>query len=182
MTDTQKHETFGYELAEKGKLWFFGHVFDDFESYIKAYWNKTQSEECDDSYDESFRIDYIEKQFEDDFDVEDDRRLELENDGDADAFYYDKEHVNAFTIKHYRENKDAVMKDVRDGSLGNGGGLIWDWGISDDPGEMTIETLAQWTWKYYTRPYYSQMIKENFSADLGVPLDEIQKEHISVNG
>jgi len=178
-------QVFAYEETTKSKLSFFSLIFDDFEGYIQSYWETTQSEKWDDVdvLPESFRIDYIDNQFTEDFEDEDDRRLAIElQGGDEDAYWTDFEHVNTFTIKFYQENKEAVMKDVRDGKRGNGGGVIWDWGLSDDLEEITITTLARWSWIYHSRSYYSWMIKENFSCDTGIPLEEIQKENISING
>ena len=168
-TTTTPTQVFAYEETPESKLSFFSLIFDDFEGYIQSYWEKTQSEKWDDVdvLPESFRIDYIDNQFEEDFEDEDDRRL-------AEDSWTDIEHVNAFTIKSTPKNIQALTRDD---------GVVYRWEFFDDyPDDIIVKTLSCWSWIYYSRPYYSRMIKENFSDDIGISLDEIQKEDVSING
>ena len=62
---TPRHEKFGYELTDKDKFRYFSKIFMVYQSDIKRYWDKTQSEDWDnvDVLPESFRIDYLDNQF-----------------------------------------------------------------------------------------------------------------------
>ena len=164
-----KDETFGYELTSQGKLEFFSYVLDDFESYIETYWTKTQSEKWDDVpiLPESFRIDYIEKQFEDDFNSELGRICE-----EDDEKFYDENHVHCFTIKNTPENLQALEEE-----------MVYSCEVDeDDDSLINVQELAQWSWMYFSRKYYSDMIKDDMSNNTGIPIEDFQKENISVNG
>ena len=164
-----KDETFGYELTSQGKLEFFSHVLDDFESYIETYWTKTQSEKWDDVgvLPVSFRIDYIEKQFEDDFEDELSRICE-----EDDEKYYDESHVHCFTVKNTPENLQALEEE-----------MVYSCEVDeDDDSLINVQELAQWSWMYYSRKYYSEKIKEDMSDNTGIPIEDFQKEDISVDG
>ena len=66
---TPRHKKFGYELTDKDKFRYFSKIFALYESDIKRYWEKTQSEDWDDVevLPESFRIDYLDNQFDQDY-------------------------------------------------------------------------------------------------------------------
>ncbi len=170
-------QVFRYEETTESKLSFFSLILDDFEGYIQSYWEKTQSEKWDDVdvLPESFRIDYIDNQFDEDFYEEDDIRMAKDEEGDGDDYCYtDLNHVNSFSIKKTPKNIQT-LKDEAD--------LVYKWELWDEyPDDIMVETLTEWSWFYYSRPYYSWMIKENFSCDTGIPFDEIEKGDICVNG
>ena len=176
-----KDKTFGFELSESGKLEWFSYVLDDFEAYIEAYWTKTQSGKWDDVtvLPESFRIDYIDNQFDEDWDVEFERRAEAENEGSDDVVCFtDLNHVNAFEVKNTPENLEKIKEET--------GCMVHSWTIWDEEGDddsvIHVETLAIWTWVYYSRTFYSDEIKENFCMDTGIDMEDIQEEDINVNG
>lgn len=164
----KKDEQFGYELTDEGRIKWFSYILDDFEEYIKSYWTKTQSENWDDIevLPEAFRIDYITNQFDEDWDSE----LTVRNeDGDG---LFDEQHDNWFTVKNTPEN----LK------------LLEDYGEDrfevdeDDSSLINIRTLTEWIWIYYTQEFYSQVIKDDFACNTGIPLEDIQTEDVSVMG
>ena len=168
MTEATEHKAFGYELTEKGRLKTFSYVLDDFETYIENYWTKTQSQKWDDVgvLPESFRIEYIEKQFDDDFNTE-----LLERSEAGDDSFYDGDHLNCFTIRNTPENLKALEDET-----------YWHAIDEDDESLITVQTLTEWSWIYYKRKFYSDLIKEDLSCNTGIPIEDFQKEDISVNG
>ena len=168
MTNTT-HEQFGYELTFEGRLGWFSYILDDFEGYIESYWTKTQSEKWDDVdvLPESFRVDYIENQFEKDFDSELVRRC----DSDDYSFYDENLHLNCLTVKNTPENKEA-LEDV----------YITHEVDEDDESLLNVSSIAQWSWRFYTDTFYSDLIKSDLSVESGIPIEDFQKEGISFNG
>ena len=175
-----RDKTFGYELTEKGKLDFFSDVLDDFESYIKVYWEQTQTEKWDDVpvLPESFRIEYIDNRFEEDFHVEDLRRLEEENEGseDIDKFecYTDIGAENYYHVKNTPDNLKAIQEN--------------EWYFlsyeidEDDNSFIIVRELALWSWRYYSRDVYSELIFENMSNNTGIPIEDFGKDGIMMIG
>ena len=66
---TPRHKKFGYELTDEDKFRYFSKIFALYESDIKRYWDKTQSEDWDDVevLPESFRLAYLDNQFDQDY-------------------------------------------------------------------------------------------------------------------
>ena len=168
MTDTTRNETFGYELTDKGRLETFSYVLDDFETYIETYWTKTQSQKWDDVdvLPESFRIEYIEKQFDEDFNAE-----LLERSEAGDDSFYDGDHLNCFTIRNTPENLEALEGETYSHDVDE-----------DDESLIMVQTLTEWSSIYYTREFYSDLIKGDLSCNTGIPIEDFQKENVSVNG
>ena len=169
-----RDKTFGYELTEKGKLDFFSFVLDDFESYIKVYWERTQTENWDDVpvLPESFRIEYIDNRFEEDFRVEDLRRLEehCENDGDLDIqCYIDINAENCYRVKNTPGNLETIKEDD----------WYFQWEVDEDDNSFIIvRELALWSWMYYSRDVYSDLIFENMSNNTGIPIEDFDKDGV----
>ena len=63
------HNRFGYELTDGGRFKYFSKIFAIYQHRIRKYWGKTQSEDWDkvDVLPEAFRLDYLENQFEKDY-------------------------------------------------------------------------------------------------------------------
>ena len=103
MNNNNIHKFYDYELTTEGRIKWFSYILDDFEEYIKEYWNKTQSEDWDNVpvLPESFRVEYVEKQFDTDFDTENEKRLEAFNNGeddDNDEGWLPISHVNFIVV------------------------------------------------------------------------------------
>ena len=169
-------QVFAYEETTESKISFFSYILYDFEGYIQSYWETTQSEKWDnvDVLPESFRIDYIDNQFAEDFEDEDDRRIAEEDGGDEEICWSDIDHVNSFFVKRTPKNIQALTRDDD---------VVYKWELWDEyPDDIYVETLSCWSRIYYSRPYYSWMIKEYFSCDTGIPFYEVEKGDICVNG
>ncbi len=170
-----KDETYGYELTEKGKLDFFSFILDDFESYIKAYWERTQSGKWDGVpvLAHSFRVDYIDNQFKEDFENEDVRRLKEENEGNEDIVCYtDIGTENYYHVKNTPDNLQA-LKEV-------------EWYFlscevdEDDDSLIIIRELALWSWRYYSRDVYSEMIFINMSFNTSIPIEDFDEHGVTM--
>ncbi len=179
--NNNKHKFYDYELTTEGRIKWFSYILDDFEEYIKEYWNKTQSEDWDNVpvLPESFRVEYVEKQFDSDFDTEDAKRLEAFNNGEDEGNnegWLPISCVNWILVKNTPENLEK-LKDAKVLSY-----EVWeDFPEFGDDSCIHVETLAIWYWRYYNDKLYSEETKENFSGDTDIPLEEIQKENIHVN-
>lgn len=164
-------DAMGVEETFQGKLGLFSFVLDDFEEYIKSYWTKTQSENWDDIevLPESFRVQYIDEQFSKDWDEEDMERSES-----LDGSYYDGNalgHLDCFTIKNTPKNLELLEDEVYRFNVDE-----------DDDSIINVESLTHWDWMYYTSDFYSKIIKDDLSSNTGIPIEDFQKENISVNG
>ncbi|MDB4616763.1 hypothetical protein OAE23_01525, partial [Synechococcus sp. AH-551-E11] len=143
--------------------------------------NKTQSEDWDNVpvLPESFRVEYVEQQFDTDFDTEDAKRLEAFNNGEDDdnnEGWLPISHVNWILVKNTPENLEK-LKEAQVLSY-----EVWeDFPEFGDDSCIHVETLAVWYWRYYNDTVYSEETKENFIIDTDIPLEEIQKEDIHVN-
>jgi len=156
-----KHKWYNYELTDVSKLQFFSDILDDFEEYIKAYWEKSQHIKWDDVpvLPESFRIEYIDKQFDADFEVEDEKRNNEEE--GAGEVWID------WTDIYYVKNTPENLK------------LVNDTGMYSDVQECNeetfiVETCGLW-YKHFFNPHsYEEQELGNFLCATGLSKEDVK--------
>jgi len=109
---TPTHGQFGYELTDEGRFAYFSSIYTIYFLDIKRYWEKTQAINWNDVevLPESFRLDYINNQFEKDYksrNHEETEYIEGEDYRVENEIYYwkDQDHISYYLVTQEVVNK-----------------------------------------------------------------------------
>lgn len=161
---------FSYQDTKEGRLWFFSNCLDedDFESYISAYWKKVIGDKEPSVYPEPFRIDYIDRQFADDFKTECQKRREA-----TDGEFWDERFIDTFNIKNTPENWQKLEEQA----------YTWNHEVEeDDESVIEVKTITLWFHSFFDDDAYMNEVFKEFSNEHGIDIKDIDVESWSGQG